>query len=109
MGSRIDEATFLERALSRFGARYDYSEVVYRSYRSPIRIRCKDHPVREIVITPERHLQTTGGCKYCLRNYRNQTLERALRIECDPSDLPVPRLQESAALTPLAGQISEAM
>lgn len=88
MGLRIDEATFLERALSRFGARYDYSEVIYRSYRSPIKIRCMEHPVREIVITPERHLQTTGGCKYCLRNYRNQTLERALRIDCEPSDLP---------------------
>lgn len=88
MGLRIDEATFLERALSRFGGRYDYTKVIYRSYRSPIKIRCKEHPVREIVITPERHLQTTGGCKFCLRNYRNQTLERAFRIDCEPSDLP---------------------
>lgn len=87
MGLRIDEATFLERALSRFGDRYDYTEVIYRSYRSPVKIRCKEHPVREIVITPERHLQTTGGCKFCLRNYRNQSLERALRIDCEPSDL----------------------
>jgi hypothetical protein len=87
MGLRIDEATFLERAASRFNGRYDYSKMTYRSYRSPIKIRCLEHPVREIVITPERHLQTTGGCKYCLRKYRNQTLERAFRIDCDPSDL----------------------
>ncbi len=86
MGLRIDESTFLERALSRFGDRYDYSEVNYRSYRSPVKIRCREHPVRQIVITPERHLQTTGGCKYCLRNYRNQTLERTLLIDCEPGD-----------------------
>lgn len=88
MGLRIDEATFLERARSRFGGRYDYSEINYKSYRSPIKIRCLEHPVREIVITPERHLQTTGGCKYCLRNYRNQTLERALRLDCEPAGRP---------------------
>ncbi|WP_216904138.1 hypothetical protein [Synechococcus sp. CCY 9618] len=102
MALRIDEATFLERALSRFGARYDYSAVIYRSYRSPIKIHCREHPVREIVITPERHLQTTGGCKYCLRNYRNQTLERALRIDCEPSELPARQLPITLQKPPLA-------
>ncbi len=90
MGLRIDEATFLERALSRFGGRYDYSQINYKSYRSPVKIRCLEHPVREIVITPERHLQTTGGCKYCLRTYRNQTLERVLRLDYEPSERPAP-------------------
>jgi len=28
--------------------------------------------VRWISITPERHLVTTGGCKYCLRALRGQ-------------------------------------
>jgi hypothetical protein len=70
MGSRIDVATFLARARSRFGERYDYSGIVYRSFRSPIRIRCREHPVAEIVITPERHLETMGGCRYCLRQFR---------------------------------------
>jgi hypothetical protein len=102
MGLRIDEATFLERAASRFGARYDYSEIVYRSFRSPIKIRCKEHPVRQIVITPERHLQTTGGCKYCLRNYRNQTLERALRIDCESPDRTVRVVQQGVPTQPLA-------
>jgi hypothetical protein len=90
MGLRIDEATFLERARSRFGSRYDYSQINYKSFRSPIKIRCLEHPVREIVITPERHLQTTGGCKYCLRTYRNQTLERVLRLDCVPIERPAP-------------------
>ncbi|MFM7229498.1 MAG: hypothetical protein ACKO2F_07660 [Cyanobacteriota bacterium] len=70
MGSRIDEATFLARARSRFGDRYDYAGIRYRSYRSPIQIRCREHPVAVIVITPERHLETMGGCRYCLREFR---------------------------------------
>jgi hypothetical protein len=44
----------------------------YRSFKSPIKIRCREHPVRQISITPERHLVTTGGCKYCLRQLRGQ-------------------------------------
>ena len=109
MGLRIDEATFLERAISRFGARYDYSQMTYKSYRTPIKIRCVEHPVREVVITPERHLQTTGGCKYCLRNYRNQTLERVLRMECEASELPAPLLPLPPQGTAVAGQKSEAV
>jgi hypothetical protein len=48
---------------------------VYRSFKSPIKIRCREHPVRLISITPERHLVTTGGCKYCLRQLRGQLPE----------------------------------
>ncbi|MCT0206817.1 hypothetical protein [Synechococcus sp. CS-1332] len=109
MGLRIDQATFLERAISRFGARYDYSQMIYKSFRTPIKIRCVEHPVREVVITPERHLQTTGGCKYCLRNYRNMTLERVLRMECEPSELAAPLLPRAPQEPPVAGQKSKAV
>ena len=109
MGLRIDEATFLDRAISRFGTRYDYSQMTYKSFRTPIKIRCVDHPAREVVITPERHLQTTGGCKYCLRNYRNQTLERALRIDCEPLDLPAPQRPRAPQDFPVVGQKSKAV
>lgn len=71
MGSPIDEATFLQRARSRFGDRYDYGGIVYKSYKTPIRIRCNHHPVKLISITPERHLSTTGGCKFCLQALRH--------------------------------------
>ena len=105
MGSPIDLATFLERARTRFGDRYDYSQIVYRSYKSPIRIRCRDHPVRDIVITPEKHLQTTGGCKFCLRASRVRQLERQfsiadapelqVEVEVELPRLPVLRASES--------------
>lgn len=81
MGSPISHETFLERARTRFGDRYDYQNIVYKSYKTPIRIHCNLHPVKEIVITPEKHLQTTGGCKFCLRESRIAMLERELSRE----------------------------
>jgi len=78
MGNPISRELFLERARSRFADRYDYSEILYKSYKTPVKIRCRIHPVKQISITPEKHLQTTGGCKYCLREMRIQMLEREL-------------------------------
>ena len=78
MGARITEDLFLKRAEQRFGDRFDYSGIHYRSYKSPIKIRCRKHPVQQICITPEKHLQTTGGCRHCLREKRIESLEREL-------------------------------
>lgn len=72
MGSPISQETFIARAKARFGDRYDYSTMLYKSFKTPIKIRCRSHPVRLVVITPEKHLETTGGCKYCLKMYRSQ-------------------------------------
>ena len=63
MGSPISKDVFLQRAQSRFADLYDYSEIVYKSFKTPIKIRCREHPVKQITITPEKHLQTTGGGK----------------------------------------------
>jgi hypothetical protein len=78
MGSPISREVFLARAMARFGSRYLYEGIVYKSFKTPIRIRCSLHPVKEISITPEKHLQTTGGCKFCLRESRIRMLEREL-------------------------------
>lgn len=78
MGNPISQDVFLQRARSRFGSKYDYSAIVYKSFKTPIKIRCTVHPVKEISITPEKHLQTTGGCKFCLREMRITMLEREL-------------------------------
>lgn len=86
MGNPISRELFIERAISRFGNKYDYSNIIYRSYKSPVKIKCTLHPVKEISITPEKHLQTTGGCKYCLREMRITMLERELHRE--PADHP---------------------
>lgn len=78
MAARITFELFLERAKQRFGDRFDYSEIQWRSYKSPVKIRCRKHPVQPITITPEKHLQTTGGCRHCLRERRVEALEREL-------------------------------
>ena len=78
MGARITKDEFLKRAEQRFGSQFDYSLIRWRSYKSPVRIRCRHHPVQEITITPEKHLQTLGGCRYCLRERRIASLEREL-------------------------------
>jgi hypothetical protein len=72
MGSPISQEVFLARAKARFGDKYDYETMLYKSYKTPIKIRCRMHPVRLIAITPEKHLETTGGCKYCLKMFRSQ-------------------------------------
>ncbi|MBM5801881.1 MAG: hypothetical protein FJ077_13870, partial [Cyanobacteria bacterium K_DeepCast_35m_m2_023] len=89
----------LERAKARFGNQYDYSEIVYRSYKSPIKIRCREHPVKQITITPEKHLKTTGGCKFCLRAMRVNALERELNREAYDVKPPAPA-ERQAALSP---------
>lgn len=99
MGSPIDLATFLQRAQARFGDRYDYSAIVYKSFKTPVHIRCREHPVRDIVITPEKHLQTSGGCKFCLRANRVRLLERQYSIaDAAPRELPSPAAAEPAPL-----------
>ena len=86
MGSPISKETFLERARARFAAHYDYSQILYKSYKTPVQIRCSIHPVKMISITPEKHLQTSGGCKYCLRESRIRMLERELQRESAQRD-----------------------
>ena len=78
MGARITKEQFLDRAAQSFGDRFDYTDIHYRSYKSPVKIRCRKHPVQLICITPEKHLQTTGGCRHCLRERRIEALEREL-------------------------------
>lgn len=81
MGSPISQDTFLQRARARFADHYDYSQILYKSYKTPVQIRCTIHPVKLISITPEKHLQTSGGCKHCLRESRIRMLERELHRE----------------------------
>jgi len=99
MANPIDQTTFLARAHDRFGNRYDYAGIVYKSYKTPIKIRCTLHPVRVISITPERHLQTTGGCKYCLRATRNRQLEHTWQIEAP--ERPCPSLLNDSLPNPI--------
>jgi hypothetical protein len=100
MGSPISKEVFLARARARFGNRYLYEAILYKSYKTPIRIRCSLHPVKEISITPEKHLQTTGGCKFCLRESRIRMLERELCREAIERTCPATPPLRRAAVRP---------
>jgi hypothetical protein len=97
MGARISQDEFLKRAEQRFGDQYNYEGMIWRSYKSPVKIRCTHHPVQDISITPEKHLQTLGGCRHCLRERRVASLERELnrksaeRPTDQKVDKPVPK------------------
>jgi hypothetical protein len=97
MGARISQDEFLKRAEQRFGDQYNYEGMIWRSYKSPVKIRCTHHPVQDISITPEKHLQTLGGCRHCLRERRVASLERELnrksaeRPTDQQADKPVPK------------------
>lgn len=93
MAARITKDEFLARAQQRFGDRFDYSGIHYRSYKSPIKIICRKHPVQPISITPEKHLQTTGGCRHCLREKRVESLERELNRQSPNRQTPERKLE----------------
>jgi hypothetical protein len=115
MGSPISCETFLERARARFGDRYDYGGIVYKSYKTPIAIHCRRHPVKVIAITPEKHLQTTGGCKFCLRQSRIRMLERELQRDAvdrlapswPPATLPGQELLEASSAALLTERVRQ--
>lgn len=100
MAARITKDEFLARAQQRFGDRFDYSGIHYRSYKSPIKIICRKHPVQPISITPEKHLQTTGGCRHCLREKRVESLERELNRQSPERqpERPISQVQRLALL-----------
>ncbi|MEB3302936.1 MAG: hypothetical protein VKN56_13305 [Cyanobacteriota bacterium] len=97
MGSPISKETFLQRARARFADHYDYSLILYKSYKTPVQIRCTLHPVKLITITPEKHLQTSGGCKFCLRESRIRMLERELQRDAAIRQSPLSPEQLSAS------------
>ena len=100
MGARISQDEFLRRAVQRFGDQFDYSAICWRSYKSPVKIRCRLHPVQDITITPEKHLQTLGGCRHCLRERRITALERELNRRSGPDrQLEPSTLRERQQLT----------
>jgi hypothetical protein len=59
--------------------------------------------VRDILITPEKHLQTTGGCKFCLRASRVRLLERQFSIadaperSLEPTPAPEPAIHQEGS------------
>ena len=61
---RTSKDMFLERAQQQFGFKFDYSQMRYTDYNSPVTIICKEHGKLEI--TPFLHLlYPSCGCQEC--------------------------------------------
>jgi len=61
---RISKEDFVERAKQKFGSKFDYSNMSYTDYNSPVAIVCKEHG--EFEVTPFLHLlYPSGGCREC--------------------------------------------
>jgi len=73
----IKNTTFIEKAKTIHGDRYDYSNVVYVTAKSKVSILCKEHG--EFYQTPSNHL-SGYNCQRCAKNLKMDTetfIERA--------------------------------
>ncbi len=92
--AKIREAEFLTRAKQKFGNKFDYSQMTYTDYNSPVKLKCREHG--ELETTPFRHLlYPSGGCIGCRKDLQwssirkmttEEFLERAIAIHGDRYD-----------------------
>jgi len=70
---------FIEKAVKKFGYRFNYSLVEYTNQRTPIRIICPVHWIFEQ--TPNHHLFSKEGCPKCGHERSNKA-----RTKIKPAD-----------------------
>lgn len=64
---------FIEKAIKKFGNRYDYSLGDYQGTRKLFKIVCPVHG--EIMVLPETHLRSKTGCPKCDRHNRAKLID----------------------------------
>lgn len=74
--NRSSKAEFIKNAQRVHGQRYDYSEVVYRTCKNKVSIRCAIHGLFKI--TPNMHISATGGCQRCKESKGESRLRQFL-------------------------------
>jgi len=92
--AKICEAEFLTRAKQKFGNKFDYSQMTYTDYNSPVKLICREHG--ELETTPFLHLlYPSGGCSGCRKELQwssirkmttEEFIERATAIHGDRYD-----------------------
>ena len=55
---------FIERAVGIYADRYDYSNIIYKNYKTNLTIKCNIHNI-EFCVTPQQHIYRTSGCYKC--------------------------------------------
>lgn len=59
---------WIERAKEKFGNKFDYSKVIYKSNKDDVIIICPEHG--EFKISPKEHIKSTMGCPECYKQSR---------------------------------------
>jgi hypothetical protein len=65
---KINKEEFFNRAKKLFGDKFDYSEIDYKNFNTPIKIICPEHG--SFLQSPKNHLDTLHGCPKCSLNSR---------------------------------------
>jgi hypothetical protein len=56
--------TFISKAITRHGDKYDYSKVIYKNCFTKVILTCKKHN-KEFLIKPMAHINSGNGCPIC--------------------------------------------
>lgn len=70
--------SFRTRAISIYGEKYDYTEVVYKNAKTKVKITCKEHDYT-FYQTPDKHFCGTG-CGKCVKNGYNKSKPGSLYL-----------------------------
>ena len=68
---------FIEKSVTRFGNKFDFSKFDYVDCKTPGIIICPEHG--EFITTPDRHLRYKNGCPYC--NRRKQSVGEEMTFD----------------------------
>lgn len=76
-----DQTSFVEKAKSIHGNKYDYSKVEYVNSKTKVRVICPKHG--EFTVTPNAHITGGIGCPLCNRSH----LEEEIALFLDNNDV----------------------
>ena len=72
---------FIERSKKKFGDKFDYSEVEYINFKTPVTLICKEHGIK-FNVTPSNHFNTVfGGCEKCYNEYIDSTRSKKINFK----------------------------
>ena len=78
MRRKLTTEEFKKKGKELFGNRFDYSESVYVTAHTKIKISCRKHGELTNNLTPNKHLRRDGGCKKCQTEKASQRLRMSL-------------------------------
>ena len=77
----FSSSTFLKKATSKFGNRFDYSKLDYSRSDSKVTIKCKLHNLT-FKILPKDHIRNyPGGCPICVKESKSKTHSKSIIVK----------------------------